>query len=125
METLVDIHSWLRWLVLLALGGGTIVGFVSATQKREWNDTAYAVAAIIVDVQVALGIILWIFNQGWELGFFIAVIHPILMLAAVAVAHITVKRARTQGGTPAHMTAGIGLAISLVLVVAAIPWQRL
>jgi hypothetical protein len=125
MDTLVDIHSWLRWLVLIAVGGGTIVGFVSAAMKREWIDVAYAVAAIIVDVQVTLGIILWVFNQGWELGFFIAVIHPIFMLAAVAVIHITVRRARAQGGSPAHMTAAVGLLISLVLIVAAIPWQRL
>lgn len=125
METIVDIHSWLRWLVLLALVPGTILGFVWAATKRAWMDVPYAVAAIIVDVQVTLGIILYIFNQGWELGFFIAVIHPVLMLAAVAVLHITVKRARTQGGPPAHSTAAIGLLITLVLVVGAIPWQRL
>lgn len=125
METLVDIHSWLRWLVLAAVGAAAVAGFVGFSTKKDWNDRGYSIAAIIVDVQVTIGLILWLFNEGWDQGFFIAVIHPVLMLAAVAVVHIVIKRARAQGGSQAHLTAAIGMTVSLVLIIAAVPWQRL
>ena len=80
---------------------------------------------IVVDVQVLLGIIIWIFNSGWDQGFFFAVLHPLMMLAAVAVAHIGLVRARKRNDTRSNLIVAYAFVISFVFVVMAVPWDRL
>ena len=125
MDIIVDSHSWLRWLVLLALIGGAGIGFVRNSRGEPWQEGFFSLAVIVVDVQVLLGIIVWIFNSGWDQGFFFAVLHPLFMLAAVAVAHVGLVRARKRNDTRSNLIVAWGFVISLVLVVMAVPWDRL
>ena len=125
MDIIIDIHSWLRGLVLLALIGGAGIGFVRNSRGEPWQEGFFSLAVIVVDVQVLLGIIIWIFNSGWDQGFFFAVLHPLMMLAAVAVAHIGLVRARKRNDTRSNLIVAYAFVISFVFVVMAVPWDRL
>ena len=125
VDIIIDIHSWLRWLVLLALIGGAGIGFVRNSRGEPWQEGFFSLAVIVVDVQVLLGIIIWIFNSGWDQGFFFAVLHPLMMLAAVAVAHIGLVRARKRNDTRSNLIVAYAFVISFVFVVMAVPWDRL
>jgi len=125
VDIIIDIHSWVRWLVLLALVVGAVLGFVRNGRGEPFQDGPYTAAVIVVDVQVLLGIIVWIFNSGWDAGFFFAVLHPLFMLAAVAIAHVGLVRARKVDGPRANLVVAWSFVASLVLVVLAVPWDRL
>jgi hypothetical protein len=129
VDTLVTIHSLLRWLVLVALLAGAIVAFAGARRPGEaFARPVFSGVAIVVDLQVTLGVILWIFNEGWNQNFFIAVIHPVFMLVALGVMHMAIARGRRVAETDhagGNRIVGIGMVIALVLVVAAVPWERL
>jgi hypothetical protein len=125
VDIIVDIHSWVRWLVLLALGGGAVLGFVRNSRGEPWNDGPFAFAVIVVDVQVLLGVIVWIFNSGWDAGFFFAVLHPLFMLIALGLAHLGLIRARKLDEPRSNLIMAWSLVASLALVIAAVPWDRL
>ncbi len=125
MDIIIDIHSWLRWLVLLALIGGAGIGFVRNSRGEPWQAGFFSLAVIVVDVQVLLGIIIWVFNSGWEAGFFFAVLHPLMMLGALAIAHIGLVRARRLNAPRSNLIIAWSFLGSLVLVVMAVPWDRL
>ena len=125
MDIIIDIHSWVRWLVLLALVGGAGIGFVRNSRGEPWQEGFFSLAVIVVDVQVLLGIIIWIFDSGWEAGFFFAVLHPLLMLGALAIAHIGLVRARKLNESRSNLIIAWSFLASLVLVVVAVPWDRL
>lgn len=124
MDVVLDIHSWFRWVVLVALLAVGVLGLVRSGGGAAWNegsDRPFTLATIMLDVQLALGIILWIGNSGWDQSFFIKVIHPVGMLLAAGVAHMAVVRARKGPATSAYRVAGLGLLVALVVVAATIP----
>lgn len=127
MDTLVTIHSLYRWLVLVALVAGGAAGIIANARGRDWDGSAdrpYALVAVLVDIQVGLGIVLWLFDRAWEKGVFFAAIHPVTMLLAVGVVHAAVARARKMASQRSHLVAGIGTLVALALVIAGIPWGR-
>ena len=129
LDTLVTVHSLVRWLVLVALIGGLVVAFAASRRPGEaFADPVFSGIAIVIDVQVLLGIILWLFNSGWDQGFFIAGFHPIAMLLALGVTHMAIARGRRTAKTDhagGNRVVAIGMLVTLILVFAAIPWQRL
>lgn len=124
MDTLVAAHSGLRWLVLIALLGVVVVGFMRSSAEASPTDRWLQWVAILFDIQVTIGIILYFVNAGWDEGGFIAVFHPLAMLAAIAVFHIGLSRGRRQTGGAGWRTVALMTLLSLVLVVAGVPWQR-
>ncbi len=125
METLVDIHSWVRWLVLLGLVAGTGLALSRHLKREGWESGYFSAAVIALDVQVLIGIVLYLGNNGWDEGTFVAVFHPIFMLAALVAAHVALRYARTHPGGEPNKAMGYGLFVSVVLVVAGVPWDRL
>lgn len=125
MNILIEAHSGIRWLVLLGLLAAVVVGFARSRQESSPDDKWLTWLGILFDIQAAIGLILYFANQGWDQGGFIAVFHPIGMVAAVAVYHIGLGRGRKTGGGAGWRTIAIGSLVSLVLVIAAIPWQRM
>ncbi|MFO7291472.1 MAG: hypothetical protein FWJ92_08665 [Actinomycetes bacterium] len=124
MDILVEAHSGIRWLVLIGLIATVVTAFVRSSRDEGPDAGWLQWVAILFDIQVALGIILYFVNQGWTQGGFIAYFHPIGMLAAIAVFHIGLGRGRKTGGGQGWRTIGLMSLLSLILVFAAIPWQR-
>ncbi len=124
MEFLVDIHSWYRWVVLAVLLSGGVLGVAKFIRDVAWSDGAerpFTLVTIIFDLQLAIGIVLWIANEGWNQDFFIQVIHPIGMLLAAALAHVLVSRAGKLAETRGYLLAGGGLLAALAVVALSVP----
>lgn len=124
MDILVEAHSGLRWLVLLGLIATVVVGFMRSSTDASPTDRWLQWVAILFDIQVTIGIILYFVNQGWEMGGFIAVFHPLAMIAAIAVFHIGLARGRRHTGGAGWRTVALMTLLSLILVLAGVPWQR-
>ena len=124
MDFLVDIHSWYRWVVLAVLLILGVGGLVRGRQSAQWSndsDRPFTLATILFDLQLAIGIVLWIGNKGWDQDFFIKVIHPVGMLLAAGIAHMALVRARKSDAGKAYATAGGGLLLALAVVAAVVP----
>mgnify|MGYP001817435206 CR=1 FL=1 len=125
METLVTVHSWLRWLVLLALLGGAVVGVYRYRARAEFEPSLFQLAVMTVDIQVAIGIVIWIVDDGWSETFFFKVLHPAFMLVALAVAHMGLVVAKRRNDERSYLLAGGSSLLALLLIVMGIPWDRL
>jgi hypothetical protein len=124
MDFLVEIHSWNRWVVLVALLASGFIAIRRALQKAAWSDGSerpFTLATIIFDLQLAIGIVLWIGNKGWDQDFFIKVIHPIGMILAVSIAHMAMIRARKGDAAKAYMTVGVGFVAVLIVIAGLVP----
>lgn len=118
-DFLVDAHSWWQYVVLLAVVLSLFFSF-SNPMMTSTAETVYRVTTVIVDIQVALGIVIWLANSGWSLGLGQAWLHPLIGLAALGVLHAFVGRARKGHPEVANRTIRTGLIFAIVLVVAAI-----
>ena len=128
MDTLVSAHSILRWIVLLAGVASLAVAlaswFGSATDRTARQ--ALLAYAISLDVQVLLGILIWALGNYWQSPIRqFRFEHPIMMLLALIVAHVAAARARrAQAPLSAAKGRALGTGISLLVVLAGIPWNR-
>ena len=137
MYTLVlDLHSWLRWLALVAGVGATFAALTDRSRTGR-SDMWGLVLMMMLDVQLLLGLLLYLvlspftaeamrdFGAAMKnpaLRFF-AVEHVALTLAAVALAHvgrILVRRAQAADAKRTRMLLCFGLATVLMFI--AIPW---
>ena len=125
MQTLVTVHSWVRWLVLAALIGGAVVGFVRYRRGAAWGESIYQLGVMTVDIQVAIGIVIWIERKGWNYTFFFKMLHPVSMLLALAVVHVGLVLAKRRHDAKSYLVAGASFVLALWLIVGAIPWDRL
>lgn len=67
-EYFLNAHTWWQYLVLV----GMVVSLVFAFRSSMMDSTAetlYRVTAGVVDIQVALGIVVWLDGSDWSLGF--------------------------------------------------------
>lgn len=125
METLVTIHSWVRWLVLAALLAAAIFGINRYRTRAEFEPGLFQLAAMTVDIQVTIGIVIWVVDDAWSETFFYKVLHPAFMLAALAIAHIGLAIAKRRNDLRSNLFAGGSALLALVLIVMGIPWDRL
>jgi heme A synthase len=137
MYTLVlTLHSWLRWLALLA-GVLAIYSVLSEREGSGRSDRWGLVLMIALDVQLLLGVLLYVAlspftaeamrdfgaamkNPGLR---FFAVEHVTLMLGAVVLAHVgrvMARKAKTADARRMRLLMCFGLATLLMLL--AIPW---
>lgn len=125
MQTLVTVHSWVRWLVLLALATGVLVGALRYRNKEGWRESIFQLGVMTVDIQVAIGIVIWIERKGWNYTFFFSVLHPTFMILALAIAHVGLGLAKRRADARSYLFASGSFVAALVLVIGAIPWDRL
>jgi heme A synthase len=118
-DFLVSAHMWWQYVVLLAVVVSLVFAFRS-TMMGSTAETVYRVTAVAVDIQVALGIVIWLATSAWNQSFLQAWIHPVVGLAALAVLHVFIGRARKGHPEVANRTVRTGLIIAIVLVVASI-----
>jgi hypothetical protein len=128
LVSLVSIHSLLRWVVLaaavVALVVAALAWFGSATTDRQGR-LATLVFVIAIDVQVVLGIVIYLAGNAWQNATTqIKIEHPVMMLLALAVSHLAAARARRSSGHSAARLRTISIAVSLLLILLGIPWVR-
>ena len=139
-ESLVILHSWLRWLVLvmaLVAVGRAVRGKAAGTPWSSGDDAAGKWFVGSLDVQLLVGLALYLFLSPYTMSAwsnmgeamrnpvqrFMAIEHLVGMIIAIALAHI--GRARTRRATdPArrHKLALIFFGLALVVILASIPW---
>ena len=133
------LHSWVRWLVLLA---GLVALLRSVGGGKPWtaaDDRASLIFTIALDVQLLLGLLLYlVFSPTVSLAFqnmkvamattairFFVVEHAIGMVLAVAAAHVGRVKIRKAAPDAKHVTAAIFFSVSVLLLVLAMPWPGL
>ena len=137
---LLTVHSYLRWLVLLAALIAIVRALTGITQRRPWTSADDQVArlfGISLDVQLLIGLILYFFLSPFTMSAwsdisaamrdatvrFIVIEHQFGMLIAVALAHIGRARIRkSQDAVRRHRMALIFFALALVIMLISIPW---
>jgi hypothetical protein len=133
------IHSWLRWVVLLA---GLVAVFRAVggwSGARGWtriDDRAGFWFTLALDVQMVLGLVLYFFLSPFttqalaDFGGamrvsatrFWAVEHVFGMVLALVLAHIGRVRVRNAPASRKHRVSAIFLGLALLVILASIPW---
>jgi hypothetical protein len=137
---LVSTHSHTRWLVLVAGLMAIIIPLLNKSVSKS-SKLPGLVFMIFCDIQLLVGLILYFGESPFGINAFsegmghvmktgeirkIAVEHFVLMLAAITLVHIgyfKVKNADTAAKV--KKTSLIFFGISLLLILAGIPWGRL
>jgi hypothetical protein len=124
-EVLLQVHSYFRWVVLLAAIAAIIFALMSAIGSRPWDgisERTGLIFSIFMDIQLLVGAVLWIVQQRWTSVGFNSVVHPLAMIAALALVHVGRRRIDAATRDRAKGTqALIFFAASLVLMLAFIP----
>ncbi|MFZ0493491.1 MAG: hypothetical protein WAM81_09905 [Acidimicrobiia bacterium] len=118
-EALVTTHSIVRWFVIVALLATVVAGATLWARKEAWSMGYLRVVATAVglfDLQVLLGILVWVTNKGWNLNFFLAYLHPLGMIAAAVVAHIAAARLKKRPASAFAPTAGFFASLAIVVL---------
>ncbi len=106
-------HSGLRYLILLLAGLTAVYALAGMLQKKPADKgglTMVRIFTVLLDIQVVLGIITLITR-----GFFAQLIgHIVMMIAAVAVAHL--GAVRMKKAAPEARSNGMLLATSLIVL---------
>jgi Na+-transporting methylmalonyl-CoA/oxaloacetate decarboxylase beta subunit len=137
---LLTVHSYLRWLILIAalLVIARAIGGVFS--KRPWgraDDVAAKVFGHSLDLQMLIGLIIYIFLSPFTGQAFadfgammrdpalrlIMIEHQVGMFIALALAHIGLARIRKSADlVHRHKIALAFFALALVVMMASIPW---
>lgn len=139
---LLHTHNMFRWLVLLILVLAIIFAFAGWLKKLDWNkrdNITGLLLTIFMDIQFLIGIILYAFvspvtkaafndfgaaMKNADLRFY-AVEHILMMVIALVLVHIgRAKSKKDIAPWKKHRAAAIFYGISLLLVLAAIPWEK-
>jgi hypothetical protein len=137
-ETVLVVHSVLRWLVILA-GLWAVASAYSAARRREWTPADGRPGFLFVlglDLQLLVGLALFLFlspithaallDMGGAMrssaSRFWIVEHPTLMIVAVVLGHVGRVAARRAGSYRAGNRAQFWYALAMVAVLLATPW---
>ena len=90
-------HSGWRYVVILATVVAIVTYALGLMRGRTWGtwDQRIGMALpIIYDIQLLLGLVLWIMATAWQLPPLSAWEHPLTMLVVVGIAHATWTRVK-------------------------------
>ena len=136
---LLTVHSYLRWLILIAALFVVVRALAGIIAKRPWgraDDVAAKVFVHSLSLQMVIGIVLYFVSPFVGEAFadfgemmrnpalrLIMVEHQVGMFIAVALAHIGLGRVRKGADlVQRHKTALAFFAVSLVVMMVSIPW---
>lgn len=124
MESLVALHSWVRWVVVV-VGIAAVVVPLLAIARPPLLPTVRTVLmayVVVVTLQVLLGVVLWVGQGRWDGdNAFFSFIHPLAMVVGTGVAHTGLARARRAEGAGLARNAAIFAVVSLAIITAAVP----
>jgi len=136
------LHSWVRWIVMIAAVVAIVRAFYGWLGKKDWaklDDQLGLLFSTSLDVQMLLGLILYIFlspitqaafkNLGAAMSDatlrFFTLEHLLYMLVAVVLGHV--GRALSKKATEPvakHRMAAILFGLATLAILLAIPWSR-
>lgn len=133
------IHSVLRWLVVIAAvaaAGRALAGWLDKQPFTKLDDRLGLVFTIVMDVQLLVGLILYVFlspltqsafqNMGAAMSDitlrFFAVEHLAVMVVAVVLAHVGRALTRRASEAGKHQRAALWYGLALLVILFAIPW---
>lgn len=141
-DTLLTIHSWLRWLLLVGtvvVFGRSLIGFARGADFTIGDRRLRSALVGVFDLQLLLGLSLF-FSSGItphsgeafkaamknDVMRFFAVEHETAALLAIVTAHVTAVRARrAPNDRVSHRRWLVGSLVLLVLLAVTIPWPFL
>lgn len=133
---LIQIHSVLRWAVLLTAVLAVASAWMGASGGRPYKKGLSVSFVVSVHVQLLIGLVLYAVSPLREAAFadfgaamkaaplrFVAVEHILMMLIAAVVATIGSARARRAASDiDKNKKAALFFTIALVIMLVAIPW---
>jgi hypothetical protein len=136
--TVLALHSWIRWIALIAAVGTTLAALRGKVAgANSLADRWGMIAMMVLDTQMLLGLLLYFVlspntkaimeNFGAAMKDpalrFWAVEHTVTMFAAIAVAHVGRVLARKAASPAAKRTRLlICFGLSTVLIILGMPW---
>jgi len=139
---LLHTHNMFRWLILIVIILAVLFALIGWTGKKEWtkrDNLLGLLLTIFVDIQFLVGLILYAFvSPTTRAAFsdfgaamkeptlrFYAVEHILMMVIALVLVHIgRSKSKKAPAPWKKHRASAIFYGISLILILAAIPWDR-
>jgi hypothetical protein len=138
----LTLHNIMRWLVILAAVYALVRMYSGLAGRKSWSradDRAGMLFTIMLDIQILLGIILYVFlsptttsfltgqaGMGNALVRYFAVEHTFMMVIAAVLAHV--GRSLAKKGATSRIKFRIGaiwFTIAVLLILFAIPWPFL
>ena len=125
---ILQAHSGWRYIVLLILVLTIIKVLLGAISKGRWSTLDQwlnRLTPIVIDIQLLLGLILWVLEQRWLGGDSVASWeHPVTMLIGVVLAHATSRRvtsaptdaAKFQAAAIGYIIAGLVVALGVARI---------
>jgi hypothetical protein len=117
-DTLITLHSLLRWLILAVAIFGTLraaLGLGGGLAYQRFDNAVGATYVGLLDLEALTGIVLLAAVLGT--GRMPGLPHPLFTLTAVAVAHLARRAVQGREGAEKHRWQLIGTSLSLLLVV--------
>lgn len=141
-ELILVMHDITRWLVLVVGIYAVVRAFLGWLGKKPWGKSDHSAGVSftsIIDIQVLLGLVLYFVSPITTGGLrnfgdamkvadvrFFLVEHSLIMIVALVVAHIgRAQSKKAASDLSKHRRAALWFLASLVLVLVAIPWERL
>ncbi|MCP3101535.1 hypothetical protein LZ198_21910 [Myxococcus sp. K15C18031901] len=141
--TVLWLHSWLRWgvvlLVLFAVSR-SLVGWLRGRERTRGDRLLQVGCVSAFDLQMLLGMLLYFglspftpvatgsfrANLAVPALRFFSVEHPTVMLLALAAAHVgSALGQRAEPSARRHRLWALGLLVAMALVAVGIPWAGL
>jgi hypothetical protein len=141
-QYLLGAHNIVRWIVLAIGAVAVLLAWRGWLGRRQWTSAeANATRAFVgaLDLQFLLGVLLYaVFSPLTRQAFsdmgaamadapvrYFLVEHPVIMVAAMAIAHIgAVKIRKAASDAQRFQRASIMLGLSYAAIVGFIPWAR-
>lgn len=143
MDILIALHNLLRWVVVFLALLALYRAYSGWLGKKEWQAADRKVGVffgVAMDIQLLLGVILYIFGAWGYKAFevaqqlpadqklkvlYFAVEHSPTMLLAVVLVHIgTAMARRAPDALGKHKRAALWFSGAVLLVLVAIPWMQ-
>ena len=140
---ILTLHSIVRWAVLILAVVATVRALFGWLAKKEWtplDDRLGLLFTASFDLQVLLGILLYIFLSPFTravfqdfgaamsdaVSRFWSLEHVVLTIIALALAHAGRATAKAaEGATKKHRRAAIFFGLATLAILIAIPWPML
>lgn len=139
---LLHSHNMFRWLVLIILVIAIVFAFAGWIKKEKWqkkDNITGLLLVILMDLQFLIGVVLYAFvspitqaafsnfgaaMKNADLRFY-AVEHILMMFIALILVHIGRSKSKKElTEWKKHKKASLYYGISLIIILAAIPWER-